>query len=206
MAEPRTGATPLEGDGKRVLVIQGSPKSESFCHALSAAYIQGARQHNHVVRELRLGELSFDPVLREGYDKSQILEEDLLEAQRLIHWAEHLLFVYPIWWGGLPALLSGFIERVFLPGFAFAYRDQIWGGEQLLSGRSADLIVTADSLPTPWKRLRGLSPHRLMMREALDVYGIQIREHLEFAPIRASSEEQRLRWLQDVQRMGSNLN
>jgi putative NADPH-quinone reductase len=205
MAELKSGATPLEGDGKRVLVIQGSPKSESFCHALGAAYTQGARRNSHIVRELKLRELTFDPVLREGYDQSQILEDDLLEAQRLIHWAEHILFVYPIWWSGLPALLSGFIERVFLPGFAFAYRDQTWGGEQLLTDRSADLIVTADSLPTPWKRLRGLPPHRLMMREVLEVCGIQINSHHEFAPVRTSDEEQRLRWLQDAEKIGSNV-
>ncbi|TWI53350.1 putative NADPH-quinone reductase [Pseudomonas duriflava] len=203
MAEVRSGATPLEGDGKRILVVYGNPKNDSFCQALCAAYIQGARQQNHIVRELKLGEMTFDPVLRQGFDQSQLLEDDLLDAQRQIHWAEHLVFVYPIWWSGLPALLSGFIERVFLPGFAFAYRDQTWGGEQLLTGRTADLIMTADSLPTPWKRLRGLSPHRLMMREILDACGITINHQLELAPVRASEEEQRLRWLQDIEKLGT---
>ncbi|MGV8640893.1 NAD(P)H-dependent oxidoreductase, partial [Pseudomonas aeruginosa] len=101
----KSGATPLEGDGKRILLIVGSPKRKSFCHLLAECYAQGARSKDHVVRELKLGELAFDPILHEGYEQSQVLEPDLLEAQRQIHWAEHLVFVYPVWWGGLPALL-----------------------------------------------------------------------------------------------------
>ena len=154
----KTGATPLEGDGKRILLIVGSPKRKSFCHLLAECYAQGARAADHVVRELKLGELAFDPILHEGYEQSQVLEPDLLEAQRQIHWAEHLVFVYPVWWGGLPALLQGFFDRVLQPGFAFRYRgtqDKDW--EQLLGGRSADLLVCHDQ---PLSRLRFLKARR----------------------------------------------
>lgn len=108
MADAKSGATPLEGSGKRILMVYGTPKTISLCHALAEAYTQGARSEGHVVRVLKLGELDFDPVLHSGYEQSQTLEHDLLEAQRQIHWAEHLVFVYPVWWGGLPALLTGF--------------------------------------------------------------------------------------------------
>ena len=110
------------------------------------------------MRELKLGELAFDPILHEGYEQSQVLEPDLLEAQRQIHWAEHLVFVYPVWWGGLPALLQGFFDRALQPGFAFRYRgtqDKDW--EQLLGGRSADLLVCHDQ---PLSRLRFLRARR----------------------------------------------
>jgi NAD(P)H dehydrogenase (quinone) len=143
----KSGATPLEGDGKRILMILGTPKSNSFCQALFEAYAQGALSKGHAVRQLKLGSLNFDPVLRDGYEQSQQLEPDLLEAQRQIHWAEHLVLVYPIWWGGMPALLKGFFDRIFLPGFAFKYRNrsQLW--DKLLSGRTADLLVTLDTPP-----------------------------------------------------------
>ena len=126
--ESKSGATPLEGDGKRILLILGTPKRDSLCHALAEAYSNGARGQGHVVRQLPLGELQFDPILREGFGQQQTLEPDLLEAQRQIHWAEHLVFVYPVWWGGVPALLKGFFDRTFLPGFAFKYRNrsQLW--------------------------------------------------------------------------------
>ncbi|MDH4870328.1 NAD(P)H-dependent oxidoreductase [Pseudomonas sp. BN515] len=205
MAEAvKHGATPLEGDGKRILMILGTPKGGSLCHALSDAFAQGARSEGHVVRLLKLGEMQFDPVLRQGYDQSQNLEPDLLEAQRQIHWAEHLVFVYPVWWGGLPALLKGFFDRVFLPGFAFRYRgqqSQAW--DKLLTGRTADLLVTLDTPPWYFRWIYGAPAHRQMVRTILGFCGIKTRRLTEFSPVRPSSEEQRQTWLRKAETLGT---
>ncbi|WP_342244956.1 NAD(P)H-dependent oxidoreductase [Pseudomonas sp. OTU5201] len=197
------GATPLEGDGKRILLILGTPKGGSLCHALGDAFAQGARSEGHVVRLLKLGEMQFDPVLRQGYDQSQNLEPDLLEAQRQIHWAEHLVFVYPVWWGGLPALLKGFFDRVFLPGFAFRYRGQSHAWDKLLTGRTADLLVTLDTPPWYFRWIYGAPAHRQMVRTILGFCGIKTRRLTEFSPVRPSSEEQRQTWLRKAELLGT---
>lgn len=202
MTEGKTGATPIEGDGKRILMIFGSPKRDGLSHALGEAYAQGARSQGHVVRQLKLGEMRFDPVLHDGYDQSQALEPDLLEAQRLIHWAQHLVFVYPVWWGGLPALLKGFFDRVFLPGFAFRYRNRSRLWDKLLSGRSADLLVTMDTPPGYFRWVYGAPAHRQMVRTILGFCGIRTRRLSEFAPVRPSSEEQRQAWLHKAEALG----
>ena len=201
--ETKSGATPLEGDGKRILLILGTPKRDSLCHALAEAYSSGARGQGHVVRQLRLGELQFDPILREGFGQQQTLEPDLLEAQRQIHWAEHLVFVYPVWWGGVPALLKGFFDRTFLPGFAFKYRNrsQLW--DKLLSGRTADLLVTLDTPPWYFRWIYGAPAHRQMVRTILGFCGIKTRRLAEFAPVRSSSEEQRQAWLRKAETLGT---
>ena len=203
MTEAKSGATPIEGDGKRILMILGTPKTASLCSALGEAYAQGARDKGHVVRQLKLGEMSFDPILRGGYEHSQILEPDLLEAQRQIHWAEHLVFVYPVWWGGIPALLKGFFDRTFLPGFAFKYRNrsQLW--DKLLSGRTADLLVTMDTPPWYFRWIYGAPAHRQMIRTILGFSGIKTRRLSEFAPVRPSSEAQRQNWLRRAESLGS---
>lgn len=200
--ETKSGATPLEGDGKRILLILGTPKRDSFCHAIAEAYTSGARGQGHVVRQLRLGELQFDPILREGFGQQQALEPDLLEAQRQIHWAEHLVFVYPVWWGGVPALLKGFFDRIFLPGFAFKYRNrsQLW--DKLLSGRTADLLVTLDTPPWYFRWIYGAPAHRQMVRTILGFCGIKTRRLTEFAPVRPSTEEQRQSWLRRAETLG----
>ena len=77
--------------------------------------MQGAGESGAEVRKLVLAEMEFDLNLSAGYKGKQPLEPDLQEAQELIAWADHLVFVYPNWWGGMPALLKGFIDRVFLP-------------------------------------------------------------------------------------------
>lgn len=201
----KSGATPLEGDGKRILMIIGSPKGESLCHALAEAYALGARTEGHVVRQIRLGDITFDPVLHEGYTQSQTLEPDLLEAQRQIHWAEHLVFVYPVWWGGLPALLKGFFDRVLLPGFAFKYRanSQLW--DKLLSGRTADLLVTQDTPSWYFRWVYGAPAHRQMKRTILGFCGIKTRRLAEFSPVRPSSESQRQNWLRRAEQLGSQV-
>ncbi|WP_165675286.1 NAD(P)H-dependent oxidoreductase [Metapseudomonas otitidis] len=198
----RHGATPLEGDGKRILMILGSPKDNSLCGALGDAYAQGARGEGHVVRVLKLSEMAFDPVLHQGYDQSQPLEPDLLEAQRQIHWAQHLVFVYPVWWGGVPALLKGFLDRVLLPGFAFRYRGpRNW--DKLLEGRTADLLVTLDTPPWYFRWVYGAPGHRQMKRTILGFCGIRTRHLAEFAPVHTSTEEQRQAWLRRAETLGA---
>ncbi|UCJ15963.1 NAD(P)H-dependent oxidoreductase [Pseudomonas sp. MM211] len=201
----KSGATPLEGDGKRILMIIGTPKNDSLCHSLAEAYALGARTEGHVVRQIHLGAISFDPVLHEGYTQSQTLEPDLLEAQRQIHWAQHLVFVYPVWWGGLPALLKGFFDRVLLPGFAFKYRSdsQLW--DKLLSGRTADLLVTQDTPSWYFRWIYGAPAHRQMKRTILGFCGIKTRRLAEFSPVRPSSETQRQNWLRRAEQLGSRV-
>jgi putative NADPH-quinone reductase len=87
----------------------------------------------------------------------------LINAQNDITWAEHLTLVYPIWWGGIPALLKGFFDRVFLPGFAFKYRKGSPFPDKLLKGRTAHLLVTMDTPPWYYRwvyRMPGLHQMR----------------------------------------------
>lgn len=202
MGEPISGATPLEGYGKRILMIVGSPKSKSFCHALGDAYAQGARSKGHAVRTLWLDALDFDPILRGGYESSQTLEHDLLEAQREIHWAQHLVFVYPVWWGGLPSLLTGFFDRVLMPGFAFKSHGRHDPSNELLRGRTAELLVSLDTPSRYFRWVFKAPAHRQMKRTILEFCGIKTTRLTEFSPVRTSSEEQRQRWLQQAEALG----
>lgn len=93
---------------KRVLVILGHPSNHSFCAALSCAYVGASRALGHDVQVLELGALNFDPLLRQGYRQEQPLEPDLLHAQALMNWAQHLVFVFPIWWGGHSSVVERF--------------------------------------------------------------------------------------------------
>ncbi|PBQ20804.1 NAD(P)H dehydrogenase [Pseudomonas congelans] len=202
MADARSGATPLEGNGKRILMVYGTPKAISFCHALGDAYAQTARGEGHVVRVIKLGELDFDPILHNGYDQTQTLEPDLLEAQRQIHWAEHLVFVYPVWWGGLPALLTGFFDRVLTPGFAFKVHGRKHSSNELLRGRTAELLVTMDTSPRYFHWIYGAPAHRQMVRTILGFCGIKTKRLTEFAPVHSASEQQRQEWIIQAQGLG----
>lgn len=185
---------------KNITVILGHPDSTSFCGALTEAYVKSAREAGHAVKVFRLGEIPFDPVLHHGYNKRQELEPGLKEIQESISWANHLVFVYPIWWGAIPALLKGMFDRVFLPGYAFKYRkdSQFW--DRLLAGRSAHLITTMDTPPWYYRFFYRMPGHHQMKKTILEFCGIKPVKVSSFGPIRFATQAQRSKWMEQVVR------
>jgi len=188
-----------------ILVIIGHPDPESYCSALSRAYIDGAAGRHAQIRTIDLSQISFDPNLKYGYRKRTELEEALIEAQEFIRWADHLVIVYPTWWGTMPAILKGFFDRVLLPGFAYQYRKDSSFWDKLLTGKSARLIVTMDT-PSWYNRLiYWHAGHLLMKRNILGFCGIKPVRVTEIGPVNSSSEEQRHKWLEKVKLLGARL-
>jgi putative NADPH-quinone reductase len=129
---------------KRILLIQGHPdKSEGhLCHALGIAYADGAIEAGHDVRHIDVATLDF-PLLYSQRDwKIGELPPGLRDAQQAIQWCDHLVLIFPLWLGDMPALLKGFLEQVARPGFALGYGDKNGFPKKLLAGRSARVIVT----------------------------------------------------------------
>lgn len=187
---------------KRVLVILGHPDSASFCGALAESYISGAVSAGHDVKVLRLGDLAFDPILHQGYRKVQELEPDLVAAQEAIQWAQHLVFVYPNWWGAMPALLKGFFDRVFLPGFAFKYRPNSILWDKLLTGRTAHLIVATDTPAWYYRWVYRAPGHNQMKRTILGFCGIRPVKVSSFGPIKTSKPQVREQYLARARAFG----
>lgn len=183
------------------LVILGHPNPASLCGALADAYVDGARAAGGSVELIRLHELAFDPILHQGYHEVQPLEPDLVRAQEAIAAADRLVLITAIWWGTYPAILKGFLDRAFLPGFAFRYARP---GRQvrLLKGRSARLIVTSDS---PWFWLKfvvGDSTVAALRRSTLRFCGFSPVRVTRCSPVRGSSPERRAAWLAKAQELG----
>jgi len=187
---------------KRILVILGQPQRQSFGAALAQAYAEGARASGAEVRELFLGDLKFDPAGAMNHSSPPALETDLVMAQEAIKWAEHLVFVYPIWWGTIPALLKGFIERVFLPGFAVNFRDNSPLWDKLLTGRSAHLIVTLNTPSWVYRWVYGRPGHNTMKKTILEFCGIKPVRITEVGPVRNSTDAKRKQWLAQVRALG----
>ena len=187
---------------QRILVVLGHPQAGSLCAGMAHAYADGARQAGAEVRFLNVGQLVFHPVLL-GYGAAQPLEPDLAAAQANIAWAGHLVWVYPIWWGAMPALLKGFIDRVFLPGYAFKYRtgSSLW--DKLLAGRSAELLVTMDSPPWYFRFVTRMPGHHQMKKAILEFCGIRpVRVH-SFGPVRGARPERLAQWVEASRRLGA---
>lgn len=128
-----------------VLVINGHPREDSLSTALMEAYIAGAHEAAATIQTLIVSRLHFDLNVSHPPPHHQYMKSDIRKAQELIHWAAHLVFIYPTWWGTMPALLKGFIDRVFISGFAFEETEAGTGYEPLLRGKTAEIFTTMDT-------------------------------------------------------------
>ncbi|MCA6508350.1 MAG: NAD(P)H-dependent oxidoreductase [Pseudanabaena sp.] len=188
---------------KKILIVQGHPNPTSYCSALAEAYkkaaiASGAEVHEIVVNDL---EFNFNPP---EYQSKLIpeLEEDVLKSQDEIRWAEHLVFVYPNWWGTMPTLLKAFIDRVFTSGFAFKYqKDSVWW-DQLLKGKSARLIVTMDTPSWYYRFVYGQPGHTAMKKNILEFCGIKPVKITSIGSVKTSDLAQRQKWLKQVGTLG----
>ncbi len=189
---------------KKILIILGNPVKDSFGGALAQAYIKGAKSAGADVREIYLGELDFDPILHKGYKEIQELEPGLIKAREDIKWAEHIVFVYPTWWGTMPALLKGFFDRVFLSGFAFKFTGK-YSWEKLLKGRSARLLVTMDAPPLFYKLFLGAPGIKTIKRAILLMSGVSPVKVTMFGSVKNSSEAKRKKWLEKAEKLGEKL-
>ncbi len=191
--------------GKKILIVNGHPNKESLNFALAQAYKEGASEGNSEIKEIIIRDLQFSPNLQYGYQKRTELEPDLLEAWEKIKWAEHLVFVFPIWWGGMPAMMKGFFDRLFLPGFAFQYKENSVWWDKLLTGRSAHIICTMDTPYWYFRLVYGNPGINQLKRTILQFCGITPVRVTVFSPIRNITEEKRKSHLEKVVQLGKIL-
>lgn len=158
---------------KKIVVVLGSVGTGSLGRVLAQDYRQAAEAAGAAVTVVDVPALDFDPALAGGLDNPQPLEPDLSAAQKALGEADHLVFIYPNWWGTYPARLKGFIDRTFLPGFAFQYRKGSPLPEKLLTGKTARIIVTLDG-PGWWYRwAMGAGGDRALRRSVLWFCGVK---------------------------------
>lgn len=190
---------------RRILTVNLHPGTVSFSAALAQAYVTGATAAGHAVRTATLSDMQFNPDLgQSGFRNTPPLEESLRQFCDNLVWAQHVTLVSPLWWGGLPAKAKGLIDRTFLPGFAFDPRIRRMGlPKPLLVGRSARLILTADTPAWAFRWLYRSALRHQMQRQILGYTGISPMRFTHFAPVEHSTADQRRIWLAQTRTLGS---
>lgn len=187
---------------EKVLVINGHPDVKSFNSALAEAYLKGIDETRADVKLINIRELDFNPNLQYGYRKRTELEPDLTKAQEDLKWCDHLVWIYPVWWGSIPAIMKGFIDRVFLPGFAFKKREGSVWWDKYLTGKTARIICTMDQPPWYYRIRYGSPSHKAMKKLTLNYVGIKRVKITSIGPMRLSKESFRKKWLKRIKLLG----
>jgi len=188
---------------RRIALIQGHPDPAGghLDHALADAYAEGATAAGHELRRIEIASLDF-PLLRNKDDfEHGSTPPGLAEAQAAIAWAEHLVFVYPIWLGDMPALLKGFLEQTLRPGFAFDYLD---GGkvEMRLQGKSARLVVTMAMPALAYRWYYGAVSVKSFERHILKFIGIGPIARSLYGQAETTGDTERRAWLDEQRTFG----
>ncbi|UHO39476.1 NAD(P)H-dependent oxidoreductase [Chryseobacterium capnotolerans] len=190
---------------KKIVIINGHPNKESFNFGVAEAYKSGAIEAGAEIKEIIIADLNFNPNLQFGYQKRMELEPDLLKAWEIIQWSDHLVWIHPVWWGGLPALMKGFIDRLFLPGLAYKYRENSLWWDKLLKGKTAHIITTIDQPGWYYRLMYGRPSVNQLKVSTLEFCGVKPVKVTYLGIIRNSNEKQREKWLKQVRFLGQKL-
>lgn len=189
---------------KKILVFLGVEDKETTAGTFADAYERGAKTAGHEVRRVNIGDLKFDPLLHKGYKVIQELEPDLKKFQEDARWAEHLVVLYPNWWSTMPAILKGFFDRVWLPGFAFHFHKGMgYSWDKLLKGRSARVILTMNA--NPFLERLAVGDYTNEIRNGiLKFAGFSPVRFKCFGPVEKVSPEVKASWVKKIEKMGMN--
>lgn len=189
---------------KRIAIIQGHPDAREahLCHALAEAYRAGAEAAGFRVEGIPVAELDFPWIKSKRDFEHGERPEDIRRAQSVIRESSHLVLVYPLWLGTLPALLKAFLEQVFR--YDFAFEPNANGRfEKKLKGRSARIVVTMGMPAAAYRWYFGAHSLKSLERNILKFSGIRpVRESL-FGMVDQASARKRARWLGNIRALGT---
>lgn len=191
--------------GKKIVIVQGHPDADPnrLCRALADAYAQGAAAAGHEVSRVDLAAIDFPLLKTQGEFTGGEMPAELKPAWEAILAANHIVIVFPLWLGTMPALLKAFLEQVMRPHFAFDYGKSGGLPRQNLKGCSARLVVTM-GMPAILYRLFYLS-HGVagLRRGILNFVGIRPVRTTLFGMVEGADDARRSAWLERMRRLGA---
>lgn len=194
---------------RKLLIVKGHPRAASFCNALVEKYVAGAKTNPEVeVQILDIKDLDLGPWLKFDWDRNHDsipLSDDLKKAKDLVTWSDHMVFAYPTYWAGPPAIVKLFLEVVITAHFAFRYNKPFLGKiphwQRLLKGRTATLLVTMDAPPAIMDVI-DRDPGGKMMHDILRFSGVKLQKKCYFGSVVLSSSEKRDAWMKKAYNLG----
>lgn len=182
------------------LIIYAHPNPESLNHLFKQTVQKVLQDQNHEIRVRDLYQINFNPVLslqdmdgqREG-----VVADEIKKEQEFIAWADTITFLYPIWWTGMPAIMKGYIDRVFSYGFAYRYDQGIQKG--LLEGKSAYIINSHGKSHSEYAEIGMDQALQLTSDKGIYNYcGLDIKKHFFFDRADRMAAEGVAAWLSEI--------
>jgi putative NADPH-quinone reductase len=189
----------------KISVILAHPNKGSFNHAIASVTVETLKQNGHEVYFHDLYEEKFDPILTsEEVQKYTPLPSEIENHCNEIAKTDGIIVIHPNWWGQPPAILKGWIDRIIRPGVAYEFLEDDKGDgvpNGLLKARKAIVFNTSNTETEREKKIFGDPLETIWKNCIFDLCGIKDFSRKMFNIIVVSSEEQRKKWLQEVEQI-----
>lgn len=179
-----------------------NPSSGTLCEGLADAYQKGAQASGANVRRINLGDMVFTTEF-DGYTTAPPLEQDITSWQDAITWADHIVIIHPYWWGAMPAKAKAVLDRALTPEFAYKYHAKSMKWDKLLSGKTADAIITSDTPPLIDTLIYIKPARRVIKNQVLGFCGIKTKSIIQFGSVKMASPKKINGWITRVEKLGS---
>ena len=186
----------------KIAIVVGNPMRDSYSEALGQAYQRGAQSGGHEAKLFLLARMNFDAILREGYRREQPLEPDLVAARQALKASDHLVFVFPLWCGDMPAIMKGFIERVLQPDLLAIEGSHDKASWSIFQGKSARIIMTMGMPGWFYWWYYGAHALKLLKRNILHFTGVSPVRSTVYGMVVGVGDEKRKQWLHEVEALG----
>ncbi len=186
----------------KIAIIVGHSRKDTYCEALGEAYRCGAAAGGHQVSLFVLSKMTFDPILHDGYAKLQPLEPDMQAAHDAFLAADHLVLIFPLWLGTLPAIFKGFLERLLQPDLVEPAKTGKF--VKVLKGKSARVIMTMGMPGFIYRWYFGAHALKMLKRNILNFMGVSPVRATIHGMIDGVKPEKRQAWLAEAEALGRN--
>ncbi|QJB31711.1 NAD(P)H-dependent oxidoreductase [Chitinophaga oryzae] len=188
----------------RTVIVYNHPYEGSFCNAILNAVTKSLQKARHEVDLIHLDKDGFNPVMSEADLKAFIahrpVDPQVIDYSERVKKADHLIFIFPIWWDIMPATTKGFIDRVLSPGVVYDHHPRGFGLVPLLSSlKSVTIITTMNKPKILYSLLIGNLIRKVMLRSVFKTMGYKNLHWMSFTSVKSRSHEQRVKWLHDIE-------
>ena len=190
----------------KVIIIFNHPYEGSFCNAILNSVTRGLQQANHEVDIINLDKEGFNPVMTsqdlKAFRDKQPLDPKVIEYKDRLELAEQVVFIFPIWWELMPALMKGFIDKVIFPGVAYDYvNGSNTKMKPLLTNIKGVTVITTMNTPgILYRIIFGNAIQKALMRGTFWKTGYKNKKWISFNTVKQVSDEKRKFWLTKLEK------
>lgn len=187
------------------------PNERSFGYAILNAVVNGLKSANHEVDLMHLDNDGFNPVMSKadlkGFVEHKPIDPQVIDYNERLEKANHLIFIFPIWWDLMPAMTKGFIDRVLFPGVAYDHHPRGFGLVPLLKGLKGVTVITTMNKPKiMYSLLIGNLIKKAMIKSVFKTMGYKNLKWISYNLVKSVSQEKRVKWLMGVEIKFSKIN